>query len=720
MIPKKIEKFNFVLIEKDKKPFEKGWQNKIHRKDCPILQKHLEAGKNYGVQMNNSSVVIEDKTYFLVVVDFDTKEAQDEVLSKFPETFTTSSGSPKNCCHIWLASDNNKAFKTRNENSDTLAELLGAGNQVIAPGSKHPSGSIYHVTKDVPIAFMSYAEIEAILRPLDKSPKKIKKIKKDFIPQGISDDINSTIFSKVSMESILRELGIDTSKNPTECFFHNSSGGKCMGWDNETAHCFHCDNSWNKFSLVRDAKKLTDKETFDWFAEKSGMVDELKQSRKEYVEKNKKEENESPEGYEIMSRRGQIEEFWKAHPFYYDRSKIFWLWDKENYKWEISDEIDFCNKIFETLHVDTLDNQTRTEIIAGFKQVGRKHKPEPKQKSWIQFKDKIYDIKTGEVFNASPKYFIMNPLPWKVGETEEIPTIDKYFDDWMQGQDKTWKEVLYEILAYNTCTDKFMQRLIALVGGGSNGKGTYIKLTQKFIGDENYVASEIKQLSENQFEPAVLFGKLLCVMGEVSQDDLKNTNQLKKLGGEDKISFQFKGKTPFTEDNTATCICLTNSMPITPDKTQGFYRRWLIVDFLNQFKEIDSGLIDRIPDVEFENLAKKCLRILKEMYETEKFTNEGDFLEREKRYEERSNPLMKFIETKCEEVENTTTSLREFTNQCNEYFREKHLRIQNIKQIGKILREEGFIITPRNFMGISSKVIINLRILSKTTKTTNI
>ena len=108
------------------------------------------------------------------------------------------------------------------------------------------------------------------------------------------------------------------------------------------------------------------------------------------------------------------------------------------------------------------------------------------------------------------------------------------------------------------------------------------------------------------------------------------------------------------------------------------------------------------------------------MYETEKFTNEGDFLEREKRYEERSNPLMKFIETKCEEVENTTTSLREFTNQCNEYFREKHLRIQNIKQIGKILREEGFIITPRNFMGISSKVIINLRILSKTTKTTNI
>ena len=448
-------------------------------------------------------------------------------------------------------------------------------------------------------------------------------------------------------------------------------------------------------------------------AELKGWVKEKIDKR----EKEKKEEEKSQEdNYGIMSRRGQIEMFWKSHPFYYDKSKMFWLWDKENYKWEISDEVDFCNNIFETLHIDTLDNKTRTEIIAGFKQIGRKHKPEPKKKSWVQFKDKIYDVKTGEIFNASPKYFVMNPIPWKIGETEETPTIDKYFDDWMQGQDVSWKETLYEILAYNTCTDKFMQRLIALVGGGSNGKGTYIKLTQKFLGEENCVASEIRQLSENQFEPAVLFGKLLCVMGEVSYDDLKNTNQLKKLGGEDKISFQFKGKTPFTDDNTSTCICLTNSMPITPDKTQGFYRRWLIIDFLNQFNEIDSGLIDRIPDVEFENLSKKCLRIIKEIYKTEKFTNEGDFLERERRYEERSNPMIKFIDSYCLEIEGELTSLRDFTNRFNDYQRENHLRIMTIKQIGKILREEGFSMSNRIILGTSTKVIVNLRVM-KTIKT---
>ena len=95
-IPTQISNFNFVLIGKDKKPFEKAWQKKIHRIDDPILKKHIQEGKNYGVQSNNSSIIINDKPYFLVIIDFDTKEAQDKIINMFPETFTTSSGSPKN------------------------------------------------------------------------------------------------------------------------------------------------------------------------------------------------------------------------------------------------------------------------------------------------------------------------------------------------------------------------------------------------------------------------------------------------------------------------------------------------------------------------------------------------------------------------------------------------------------------------------------------------
>jgi len=372
--------------------------------------------------------------------------------------------------------------------------------------------------------------------------------------------------------------------------------------------------------------------------------------------------------------------------------------------------------------IEIINSKNRTEIINCLKQKGRLNTPKPIEKSWVQFKNKIYDIKTGKDFEATSEYFVTNPIPWKVGENEETPTIDKYFEEWVG---EKYKDNLYEFLAYNVSTDKFMQRIFAFCGGGSNGKGTFIKLNYKFLGDENCVSSEIKSLSEDKFEPAVIYKKLLCVMGEVSHGDLKNTNQIKKIAGEDKISFQYKGKTPFTATNTATCVCLTNSLPATPDKSLGFYRKWCIVDFPNQFSEIKKDLIESIPEIEFENLAKKCLSILKRLYETRKFSHEGNFEERMQRYEERSNPVMRYLEKYYDEEVGGCISIREFANSCNEHLKKNHLRILSAIQIGKIIREEGFSVSPRKIGDVSSIVILNLTRkntmkTSQTTETTQI
>lgn len=104
-----------------------------------------------------------------------------------------------------------------------------------------------------------------------------------------------------------------------------------------------------------------------------------------------KKEREKIVGAEIFSRRGQIETFWEQQPFYYDESKIFWIWDLENKKWKVTDEITFLNSIQEKLGVETIDGKTKSELISGFQQVGRKHKPKDMKKSWVQFKNKIYD-----------------------------------------------------------------------------------------------------------------------------------------------------------------------------------------------------------------------------------------------------------------------------------------------------------------------------------------
>jgi len=445
---------------------------------------------------------------------------------------------------------------------------------------------------------------------------------------------------------------------------------------------------------------------------------------KEQPEEKAKEKNP----YQIFTIEGQVKNFYDNQPFFYDSAKLFHLWDSEEYKWEMCDDIDILNKMKENIpQVDTISSKARAEIINALKQIGRKKKPKDMPKTWIQFKDKIVDVISGEEFTATPEYYTTNPIPWKLGGSTDTPTIDRLIHEWVVDgvtQDKSYVKTMKQIIAYVCSSEQFLQRMISLCGGGMNGKGTYMKMLTKFVGIENCCSSDLRILATSNFEASALYKKLLCEMGEVDSTDLKNTNTIKKLSGENEMRYEFKGKGSFSDTSPTTCIISTNSMPTTPDKSLGFYRRWLIVDFPHQFS-IKRDLIGQIPDEEFENLGRCILGLLKEMYKESQFDNEGSMVERQDRYEERSNPIMRFIETECEEDFAKKIELKKFCGLFNEYLKVRHLRIMSPIQIGKILRNEGFEISTRkiqlDFHQVSAKFIICLGLkASKTTETTQI
>lgn len=403
-----------------------------------------------------------------------------------------------------------------------------------------------------------------------------------------------------------------------------------------------------------------------------------------------------------------VDSFLEINPIFYDKNKLIWRWNKEKFFYEQIDITDLRISIGEARKQGIA---IKREFIDFILERARLRIPKNPEKTWIQSKDKIYDYSTGKTIAATPDYFITNPLPYEMGESEDTPTIDKLFTEWVG---EKYKSNLYEIIAYSLTPYQFMQRIFALVGGGSNGKGTFVDLLQRVIGKGNYVASELKLLAEKNFETSVLYKQLLCVIGEVGYDDLKNTSQIKKLTGEDEIRYEFKGKNIFSDINSATIICLTNSLPATPDKSIGFYRRWLILDFPNEF-QLGKNPVENIPEIEFNNLMTKCLRILKELYNTRKFSNEDSLEDRAKRYEEHSNPVMKFIEEFYEEEPDNMIPLRDLCNKFNEEAKKKHLRSLTAKQIGKILREEGFLVGNRKIDDASAVVVMNLKL--KTIKT---
>jgi len=390
----------------------------------------------------------------------------------------------------------------------------------------------------------------------------------------------------------------------------------------------------------------------------------------------------------IFNRLGQAEEFKKIQPLFYDKSGMWWLWDDLNKCWELTDEIDILNMIRDTTGEDIISSKNRTEILNALKQEGRKNIPKEIKPTWIQFKNKIIDILTGEQFEATPKYFVTNPIPHELHKDnfEETPVMDRIFEEWVG---KKHVKTLYEIIAYCLLPDYPIHRLFCFIGGGLNGKSKFLELVRNFIGNHNCCSTELDTLLNSRFEITRLHKKLICQMGETDFEEMSKTSMLKKLTGGDLIGFEYKNKNPFEECNYAKILISTNNLPTTTDKTIGFYRRWMIIDFPNQFSE-KKDILSEIPEEEYNSLALKSIGILKDLLTTRKFHNEGSIEDRMERYENKSDFLKKFMDEFIEEDSNsymTTASFRKkFDDWCNS---NKHRKMDD-RTIGKKLKELGF------------------------------
>lgn len=391
----------------------------------------------------------------------------------------------------------------------------------------------------------------------------------------------------------------------------------------------------------------------------------------------------------VNNKEDIAENFYKMNPYFYDVSGFFWVWNKENKSYERKDELELMNglkKLAENKHFQVTQQSFWGEMIRSLKLVGNSYKPKPFKKTWIQFKETIYDYKTKETFEASPEFFNVNPIPYKIGEKKETPVIDRLFEEWVG---KEFVPTLKEVIGLGMIQDYPLHRIICLHGRGLNGKGVFLKFMRKLFGKNNVCSASLTKLIKSNFEASKLYKKLICQMPETDFATLKDTSIIKQLTGQDLVSAEFKGKDSFDFENFATIFIATNSLPITEDRTDGFYRRWMIIDFPNQFEE-GKDIIKEIPEEEYSNLCLQLLDTINEVIERGIFTNDGTIEERRQRYEDKSNPLKLFIRENFEENINGSIPFFEFYDKFNIFCSEHGFRELSKKNVSQVLDDMGY------------------------------
>lgn len=202
------------------------------------------------------------------------------------------------------------------------------------------------------------------------------------------------------------------------------------------------------------------------------------------------------------------------------------------------------------------------------------------QTDLVNLSNGVLNIRTREFTPHTPTLHFLTKVEVAYEPYALCPQIDAFLGEVLSSEDIP---IIYELAGYLLRRDYAWQKAFMMNGTGSNGKSTLLKLLTKFIGQTNVSSVSIQDFAENRFACSNLYNKHANVYADISANALKDTGQLKMLTGGDYVYGEKKFKDAFTFVNYAKLIFSCNTLPLTYDDSDAFYRRWIIIDFVKQF-----------------------------------------------------------------------------------------------------------------------------------------
>lgn len=215
---------------------------------------------------------------------------------------------------------------------------------------------------------------------------------------------------------------------------------------------------------------------------------------------------------------------------------------------------------------------------------------------YINLKNGLYHIKTHKFIQHNPDVFVLNQMDC-IYDTKAFnqDVYDVIRSLAVENEDII--TLLVQMLGYCLLGDCRFQKSFILLGNGRNGKSMFLEMIRKWLGDVNCSSLALEDLSQ-KFKPAELIGKMVNIGDDSGHNLLENTAIFKKLVTGDSITIEIKNVQPFQFVNKAKMIFAANSLPPTTDKSEGFFRRCIVIPFNAIYRETDANydpnMIDRI------------------------------------------------------------------------------------------------------------------------------
>lgn len=215
-----------------------------------------------------------------------------------------------------------------------------------------------------------------------------------------------------------------------------------------------------------------------------------------------------------------------------------------------------------------------------------------------------------------PNDFLTYQLPFTYDSEATCPMFDQYLKEVLPDDDS--RHVLQEFSGY-IFTDLNLEKMLMLVGPGSNGKSVFFNIISAIVGKQNMLNYSLG-LFGHEYNRAKLTNVLLNYSSEKGTE--LNPDTFKALvSGEPLQAREPYGK-PFTLFNTVRFIVNANELPRETEHTEAYFRRYLIVPFDVTISEEnrDIDLANKIIDKELSGVFNWLLKGVERIIAQRKFT----------------------------------------------------------------------------------------------------
>jgi len=205
----------------------------------------------------------------------------------------------------------------------------------------------------------------------------------------------------------------------------------------------------------------------------------------------------------------------------------------------------------------------------------------------LPLKNGVLDTKTLELSPYSANQRFRWQLPYQYDATAKIDVIKRWLWE-ASGEDL---QLVMTIRAFmkSALIGGSVQKFLEVLGSGGTGKSTLVRLIIQLIGEGNSVTTDLKNLENNRFEVASLYGKRLAVLNDSARYG-GDVSVLKSVTGGDPLRLERKNQQQGESFIFKGVVVIASNEPIqSTDYTSGLARRRLPVVFNRKVSDEDKA-----------------------------------------------------------------------------------------------------------------------------------